>query len=230
MSGQRTFELLLPTRRGAEFLVFDSNRLASEFLASWPGSGHQGLERCVILCGDSGSGKSHLALQWAKKNQAVDLSLEQVGVEAAGLNNSRRAFVLDSFPTAPLSSQVEDWFFHFLNQLTASQGSLLVTSRVNPKNWEIKLPDLRSRLLAMSLYRLEAAEDDLLRALAVMFFREFQIVVEPELIDYLLARTVRSPAALYQLINQLNEEGLKKHRAVTIQLAREFLTPRPERE
>lgn len=227
MTKQRTLELVLPNRGLAEFLIFDSNRLASEFLESWPKSNHQGLERCAILSGDSGSGKSHLGGQWARRNQAVGLEIDRIPDESSHFG---RSFILDPFPTELLSRQAEDWFFHFINRLTVEQGSLLITSSDHPKTWDIKLPDLRSRLMAMNLCRIEAAEDDLLRGLAVRFFREFQIVVEPELIDYLLARTVRNPAALYRLIEQLNDAGLKKHRAVTIHLAREFLSPRPERE
>ena len=126
-----------------------------------------------------------------------------------------------------MSSETERGFFHFLNRLTEQQGSILITSQTHPSQLAIELPDLRSRLLAMNLYRIEAAEDDLLRALAVKFFRQFQIVVEPELIDYLLARTVRNPAALYQLVARLNQEGLERHRAVTIHLAREFFSQQP---
>ena len=232
MTSQRTLELVVPSEGREEFLIFDSNRLASEFLERWPTPSHQGLERCAILCGDSGYGKSHLAEQWARRNQALPLRITSTKDLADHIflqpQLSPPAFILDPYPDEPLSSEIEDSFFHFLNHLTAHHGSLLITSQTNPNRWQVKLPDLRSRILAMSHYRIEAAEDDLLRALAVKFFREFQIAVEPELIDYLLARTIRNPATLYQLIGKLNEEGLKQHRAVSIHLAREFLTHHPE--
>ena len=64
MNQQRILDLSVPTIGQSEFVVFDSNRLASQFLGEWPSANHQGLERCTILFGESGSGKSHLAKDW----------------------------------------------------------------------------------------------------------------------------------------------------------------------
>ena len=230
MSRQPLLQLSLPSRPAKEFLVFDSNRMAADALAQWPSHDDRGLQRCAILSGESGSGKSLLAAQWARLHQAQILPPDSLSDALTDLNRqmshdaSPLYLLFDPIPTQNLTAILEQQLFHLINQVTANNGALLLTERQNPIDWDITLPDLRSRLLAMNLYRLGAAEDDLLRALTVQSFREFQIAVEPELIDYILNRSVRSPAALTQLVARLNEEGLRQGRAVTIQLAREVFS------
>ncbi|MCX8502118.1 MAG: hypothetical protein ORO03_10580 [Alphaproteobacteria bacterium] len=233
MIRQPLLQLALPQSGVKEFLVFESNRIAAESLALWPADLHRGLQRCAILCGDAGSGKSHLAEQWAQKHRATVVSGVLEGASIIGLSRAvsqatvPQNLVFDPFPTENLTDSLQRELFHLVNQVTANHGSLLLTHRQNPVEWDITLPDLRSRLLAMNLWRLGAAEDDLLRALTVQSFRELQIAVEPELIDYILNRAVRSPAALTSLVARLNEEGLRQGRAVTIHLAREVFSHAP---
>ena len=101
------------------------------------------------------------------------------------------------------------------------------SGREPPARWATRLPDLASRLRAAPVARLEAPDDALLAAILVKLFGDRQIVVEADLIQYLLTRMDRSFEAAEALVVELDRAGLARRRPITRMLAVEILR-RPE--
>ena len=99
--------------------------------------------------------------------------------------------------------------------------SVLLTSRNGADT--IALPDLRSRIAAVTQLELGVPDDALLAALLVKFFADRQISVAPNLIPYLLRRVERSAEALEQVVRQLDAAGLARQAPLTRRLARQVL-------
>jgi chromosomal replication initiation ATPase DnaA len=150
----------------------------------------------TLLVGEAGSGKSHLAAWFAASHQA------QLIENAEGADPER--------------------LFHAWNAATRA-CPLLLTSRLNPRDWGHHLPDLASRLAATPLVRLGEPDDALLSAVIAKMFAERGIKVGDDLINWLLVRIERSLNAAQAVVAALDEAALARRRAITIPLAREVI-------
>ena len=56
------------------FIISSSNQNATDYIYKWP----NWASNCVVLFGESGVGKSHLANIWHNKAQALKVTLENV--------------------------------------------------------------------------------------------------------------------------------------------------------
>lgn len=149
-----------------------------------------------LLVGPEGAGKSHLAGWFAA--QHAGRVIENADREDA------------------------EMLFHAWNAATPARP-LLLTSRLNPRDWRHGLPDLASRLAATPLLRLGEPDDQLLAAVLAKLFADRGIKVGDDLIQWLVVRIERSLAAAQAVVARLDEAALAGHRGITIPLAREVV-------
>jgi chromosomal replication initiation ATPase DnaA len=204
--------------RREDFAVSPSNAQAVKALDSWP-AWHGG---CLALIGPEGSGKSHLALSWARANGAgvipakgrVDLGAMRgapVLYEDADRDRTRRDEIL----------------FHLINMAGQPGGGLLLTGRTPPSGWPAALPDLRSRLNALPVAQIEAPDDAVLESVLRKFFRERNIRPTEDVFPYLLRRIERSAPKALDIVKRLDEAADAEGRAVSRALARQVLEAEP---
>ena len=112
--------------------------------------------------------------------------------------------------------------FHLINMADAG-GSLLVTARVAPRDWPTDLPDLRSRLNALMVAKLEAPDDVILQGVLRKFFRDRNIKPDDEVLPYLVRRIERSIPAALAVVSRLDEAADAAGRKVNSALVREVL-------
>ena len=117
--------------------------------------------------------------------------------------------------------------FHLLNLAREHKSHLLLTSARAPGDLDITLPDLRSRLRALPVVRIENPDTELLRAVLVKLFADRQLTVEPHVIAHLGLHMERSMAAAERLVDAIDRRALAAHRKVTRALAAEVLASLP---
>ena len=117
----------------------------------------------------------------------------------------------------------EATLFHLHNHLAAAGLPLLLTAREAPSRWPTALPDLRSRMEAADIARIEAPDDALLSAVLMKLFHDRQIVVTPPTIAWLTAHMDRSFAEAQRVVAALDARALAEGRKVTRDLAQELL-------
>jgi chromosomal replication initiation ATPase DnaA len=145
-------------------------------------------------------------------------------MDAEWLAGRGRAFRLDLDGAAPSFSQAaQRTLLHLFNLVAQRQGHLLICARLPPARWALSLPDLRSRLAAAPAVRLDPPDEGLLAALLLKLFADRQLVVEPEVVEYLVPRMERSFEAAGRLVQALDAASLAARRRVTLPLAREVL-------
>lgn len=212
--------LAIPFRAamGAEdFIVTPGNAAAVAMLDRWP----DWPARIMVLQGESGAGKTHLAQVWAQNSGA---SLFASTALAAQLEQflSRQALIIDNIDQLFGDAAGEQALFHLCNHIQ-QHGHMLLTCVIPPAQATIALPDLRSRLRAYPLLPLLPPDDTLLAALIIKHFSDRQVRVGQEVVDYLLSRIPRSAAAAAAIVAELDQEGLARKQQISIPLARSVL-------
>ncbi len=173
-----------------------------------------------ILTGTEASGKTHLGRIWQQQNNAHGLKVASVDVDLSR-EPWHKAVMLDdadAWLAAPTS------LFHVLNRCREAASLCLIVLPPDFKD-RITLLDLRSRLLALPVKMLPAPSDELLRAIVQKHFADRQLRVEPAVVEFILARAERSPAALSQMVAALDHAALERKQAITVPLVKRILEP-----
>lgn len=212
----RQLPLDLPTKAAfqpEDFLATACNRAAVDLVERWP----DWLDRCCLLVGPVGAGKSHLAAVWAERAGARI-------VPAASLRTDDVGALPDHLVIEDIDATADETaLFHIINRTRERRGHLLLTASVPVTNLSLVLPDLVSRLKALPIAIIDPPDDRLMAALIVKQLSDRQVIVEPAVIDYLVARIERSYAQVRTMVAALDRAALAERRAITVPLARQVL-------
>lgn len=202
-------------------IVAGSNRAAVDLVDRWP----DWVAPVVILAGPTGSGKTHMAQIWQEKTGAllVDPSNISAAVQERAII---QPMLIEDIGDVTLD---ETGLFHLINSVRqhAAQGpgpSLLMTSRLWPVAWGVKLPDLASRLKAATVVEIAAPDDMLLTYVIHKLFADRQVEVEPHVVSYLVSRIERSLNAAIKVVDQLDRVALEQKSRITRNLAAQVLS------
>jgi len=198
-----------PAYAAADFLAAPSNEAALTWLErtdDWP-------EHRLALWGEPGCGKTHLLRLWAGRRGAALLG----GPHLRGLPElpPEGGVALDD--AAAMAE--ERALLHLLNAAREARRPVLLAARTPPARWTVLLPDLGSRLRAVTAVEIMPPEESLLRALLLRLLSDRQLGVRPEVQEWLLLRLPRSPAALREAVARLDEASLAAGGAVTRPIA-----------
>jgi chromosomal replication initiation ATPase DnaA len=196
----------------ADFIEAPSNAAARAALAApadW-------VNRRLVLWGEAGSGKSHLAWIWATRTGATRLDAARLRTPAS---SDGAPLVIEDIDAAaaPLA------LFATLERATQATVPVLMTCRTPPARLPIELPDLASRLRASLTIRIEPAEPDLLDTLLHRLAAARQMSLSPALHQFLLTRLPRRPAVLREAITRLDRYALALGTAPSRRLAERLL-------
>jgi chromosomal replication initiation ATPase DnaA len=220
MSGrQLTFDLPhRPALGRTDFLVAPCNAEAVAWIDRWPAWS----DGRLVLYGTEGAGKSHLAEVWRQASGAEALRPEQLGPRSLEALATGGSVLLDDVERE-LGGAREVALLHLVNAVREGGGSLLLCARTPPARWPLGLADLASRLCAAPAVGIGPPDDELLAAVLAKFFRERQIRVAGEVINYLLSRIERSFAAAQRAAQALDAAALAGKQPITVPLARRIL-------
>jgi hypothetical protein len=176
-----------------DFLVSESNRAAFEHLKRWS----VWPVSATLLTGPRKSGRSLLGRIFVRKTGG-------------------RLF-------DDAQNHEEEALFHAWNEAQEKRRPLLIVADAAPPQWQIALPDLRSRMAATPHLELGGPDDALLGDLIVKLLGDRGIAAPPDLPDYLVPRIERSYVAVQQVVEILDRAMLSHHRRMTIAMARNAL-------
>lgn len=219
MPEQLVFDLPIETAFGHEdFFVTGANATAVQIVENWP---TWPLHK-LVLVGPTGSGKSHLAHIWSEMTDGIVIdarSLMDVDLQAV----ASAAICVEGMHLIAGNDALEAHAFHLHNLAQENGAPLLMTGIGVPALWNLKLPDLNSRIQGTSVAQLRAPDDVLLNAVLVKQFNDRQIAIDPKVITFLGARMERSFAAVASLVTKLDAAALKTGKPISIKMARTVL-------
>ena len=219
---QEIFDFDLPAAMsGGDFIISDNNREAIEWLAKHS----EWSVPAFIIYGAPACGKSHVCQIWQELTGAVKVTANNLDSEAWLENLQPNGFyVIDDLDLILAGAEMrQKSVFHLYNFLFNEGGRVLVTSTVAPKDIDLALADLQSRLRGAPAVAIGEPDDGTLHALFVKMFDDRQVNIKPEVIDFITPRIERSYKAVRDTVTDLDGLSLKGKRAITIPLVREWL-------
>jgi len=206
-----------PALDRSNLFVTEGNRDAISWVDRWPNwEGH-----ALAIHGSEGCGKTHLAHVFGSRTNALLLcDADIVSLDPVALANSHSAIVLDR-TEGPVHEQN---LFHLFNAIQEAQGHFLISSREAPARWHVELPDLRSRLKSITAVKISAPDDATLIAVLAKLFKDRQILIAADVLEYAIVRMPRTFSASATLVDLVDRESLAQGRRVTVPLIREVLS------
>ncbi len=217
MNGQLPLDLGHRTAHGLDdFLIAPSNRQAVAWLDRWPDWPGPAL----ALVGPGGSGKTHLANIFALR------SCGKV-VRAEDLDSVDFMDVVEGVATIVVEDGDrgidESALLHLYNWVSETGRQMLLTCRLAPARWQIRLADLGSRMSAVPVAALGPPEDALIGAVLIKTLNDRQLSVGQDVIRFVMPRIERSFDAVHAFVASVDERSMAERRNITVPLARSVL-------
>ena len=180
------------------------------------------------IWGPAASGKTHLLQATCEKagDQAVYVPLRMLAKGSPEILDglaSRGLICIDDIDTVAGDAGWEQALFALCNEVLDAEGSLVVSAPMSSRECPIDLPDLQSRLARLATFQVHALSDeDRIRALQLR--AELRGLDLPDdTAQFLLKRSRRDMASLYELLDKLDLEALRAKRRLTIPFVKEVL-------
>jgi hypothetical protein len=191
---QIALPLVLPdAMMDSEFLVSTSNERAAQQLKRWGAWPVM----AALLVGPRKSGRSLLGRLFATHSHGTVIDDAERHAETA--------------------------IFSAWNEAQATRRPLLIIADAGPPDWDVTLPDLRSRLNATPILSIDAPDDLLCQALFERLFLRRGMDARPELIQWLLARVDRNHVAILRTVDALEQAAFEHRKRLSIPFARATL-------
>ncbi|EKJ93654.1 hypothetical protein C241_23780 [Bradyrhizobium lupini HPC(L)] len=113
--------------------------------------------------------------------------------------------------------------FHVINSVRQNGTTLLMTSRQWPSAWPVALPDLRSRLKAVTVVETGEPDEALLAQVLVKLFADRQLYMDDKLIGYIVNRMERSLDTAQTIVERIDRLALSRGTRITRPLVAEVL-------
>lgn len=214
---QSSFDFGFVESRGThDFVVSESNRYGFDYLTSWP----KWESPIVFLYGPHASGKSHLAQIWQGQTGARLLKRHHIySHEPADMLVKGGCYIFEDI------EQIHDevTLLHWYNSVIEIGAYALFTAEKHPANLNIRLADLRSRLMATYSIGIGLPDDHLLKTLFAKLFADRQLRVNGVVVDFLIARMERSFLMVQKLVDLLDKKALVDQKPITVHMAKKIL-------
>ncbi|MCW3837962.1 chromosomal replication initiator DnaA [Sphingomonas canadensis] len=177
---QLVLPLAAPETSETEFIVTDSNARAVQQLERWAAWPVM----AGLLVGPRKSGRSLLGRIFAAKSGGT---------------------LIDDAERVP-----EAAIFHAWNRAQAEHRPLLIVADAPPPEWQVSLPDLRSRLAATPLMRIDPPDDTLIPLLLARMLDRRHLQPREDLVGWLARNVERSHVALVRAADALETEAFRR--------------------
>ena len=217
---QIPFDFVPRTYMGREdFMVAPCNREAFNLVDSWP----KWLTQGMIIYGPKGCGKSHLANLFADKvkifaDKPIKVSLIDAGrINLRNVNkiaSENQSIVIENL-TPKANAEA---LFHLFNLYNTEGRYMLWTAETAPSRMSFALKDLQSRL-----NMLPSVEIKELQTLIVKLFNDRQILISPEILNFIVTNAPRSFEYIGKLVEECDNISLAYQCAVNYNVVKKAM-------
>lgn len=184
----------IPSLDDDGYIVTDANADVDAQLLDWKNWPNN----VAILIGPSSSGKTAMAEQYLR-------------------DSGGRCFEVSGGDAG------ED-LFHLWNLAREERTPLLIVSRLPVSEWNVTLPDLRSRLAASLLIEIGPPDEAMLKGLFHKFFAARGLAISEDASSYLARRMERSYHDVQLLAQKMDNLATEQKKSITRRVAQDVLT------
>lgn len=222
-------QLALPLRLAdhavfASFLDSGNETLVATLTAVAHGHSGQG----CWLWGAVATGKTHLLQAVCDRagDRSIYLPMRMLAAAGPGILEGLEDRDIVCIDDVDRVAGVDEWdvaLFNLFNDLHANDGQLVVAAKGAPRECGFGLADLASRMSRLPVFQLQALDEGQLAAALQLRARHRGLELPDETAAYLLKRSRRDMASLYELLDKLDLEALRAQRRLTIPFVRDVL-------
>jgi DnaA family protein len=140
--------------------------------------------------------------------------------------SSRELICLDDLDAVAGVPSWEVGLFGLCNAILDADRTLVVSAAAPPRESRIDLPDLRSRLSLLATFQVSTLSDEQRVQALQLRAGHRGLELPDDTAGFLLSRSRRDMASLYELLDQLDLEALRAKRRLTIPFVRQVLSGR----
>lgn len=193
---------------------------------------HAPSDSVIYLWGDAGVGRSHLLQAVAhefssQRKPLMYLPLKDHAFFSPSILDGMEQLdliAIDDIDCVGGDAIWEEALFHLYNRIKQTSAKLLVTANASPRNVDVKLADLRSRLSHSLVFHLHALDDDKKMAALQMRANNRGLHMSIEVAEFLLKRLPRDMNALFSVLDVLDKASIQAQRRLTIPFVRQVLS------
>ena len=215
MTGQLIFDL--PTSENynpQDYFVSSSNNNAAKLIKIFPEWHNNG----IVIFGPAKSGKTHIAHIWKSMANANLYDFKSnFDINKININGN---CIFDNFDC--ITEKDEKSLFQIYNDIIKNKKFILILS--GNDNFSVKLRDLKSRIEALNSAILNNPDDKLIHAIVLKFFHDNQIIVAPDVINFILNRISRNFNEIQIFLNKLNDLSIKYKSKISIPFLNKFFS------
>jgi chromosomal replication initiation ATPase DnaA len=194
-----------------DYFISSSNKITYDILIKkkW---NHQ----CMILQGPEKSGKTHLAMLWKRKSDAIIFDSNNIQPEISITRNC----LIEDIENFTNEHDLEN-LLHCYNNAVENKNFLLMTA--NNLEFSKKLLDLNSRLLSTPIIKIKMPDDELLK---VIIYREFylrQLNIDEKIINFIMKNVERSIESTLNFIELIDKESLKTSKKISLKFLNDII-------
>lgn len=183
-----------PSRDNDGYIVTDANADVDAQLLDWKNWPNN----VAILIGPAASGKTAMAEQYLR-------------------DSGGRCFeILDRY--------VGEDLFHLWNLVQEDRKPLLIVASLPVSEWDVELPDLRSRLAASLLIEIGPPDEAMLKGLFHKFFAARGLAISEDASSYLARRMDRNYQDVQLLAQKMDNLATEQKKSITRRVAQDALS------
>lgn len=198
------------------FINSPSNHSAYCVINNWQIAwGIKPYQLSLLIYGPSSSGKTYLTKIWQNLSNAfvVSKDLQEISNE---LISKHAAFIIED-----IEELEEETILHYFNLINECGKYLLMTTGRFINNFV--LPDLTSRINSLMKIEIKQPDDELMSKLIFKHFSEHAIIVNDQIINYLLINLPRQFNQMTILLAKITQFALVAQQPVTLSLIKKAL-------
>ncbi len=184
------------------------------------------------LWGAASTGKTHLlqAVCDEAGDRAVYVPLSMFADAGPGILEglaSRELICIDDVDLVAGQAEWEMALFDLSNQVFDAAAQLIVSAASAPRECPIELADLQSRFARLPVFQLRVLDEDERVSALQLRSKHRGLELPDDTARYLLKRSRRDMASLYEVLDRLDREALRAKRRLTIPFIRDVLEGEP---
>ncbi|MDR0485020.1 MAG: hypothetical protein LBH40_07065 [Alphaproteobacteria bacterium] len=196
----------------SDIVVGEFNKTLVDFLflnTNW-------LSNILYIYGDIGVGKTFISRIFIKENQGAVISLEDIDSleKIEKITAKFKVILLEDIHNKKDSDEVN--LFNLYNTVNTLGLKLILTSRKNIDDLNIKLPDLHSRLMATMIFKINNPDDVSLKTIFFKMLSDKQLNVSMEVIDYFFKRINRDCFTLQKLVAKIEDFTMQQKKTLNL--------------